>query len=111
MLEERGNIINKVEEQLRFWKSYIFSDTGADITKKVSHTINGKKTGKATGLYELPTEIIKLIKDHNLKMIVGLFSIIYKSYKIRKEWLMTIIITIPKKPRKCAENILENHSL
>lgn len=51
------------------------------------------KTEKATGLDELLTEILKLFRDHNLKIIMKLFNGIYKYGIIPNKKMLTTIRT------------------
>lgn len=95
-MEESGN--NIMETELQVWKVYIelFTDqcgyigkeytnneTGPErSSEQIEHTIKDMRTVKATD--ELPTEIIKLIKDNYLIKIVEHFNRIYKSGIVKK---------------------------
>lgn len=79
---------------------------GPEIMRsEVEHAIKNAKTRKALGPDEIPTELLKLIDEENMKIIVKLFNAIYNTGVIPSDWLKSTFIAIPKKhrARKCSE--------
>ncbi|XP_060527642.1 uncharacterized protein LOC132702840 [Cylas formicarius] len=122
LVDENGDIMD-TKEKLKVWKNYveqlyedqrdeesseyICDDIGPEITKdEVEHIIKEMKTGKATGLDEIPAEVLKLIDNHNIHLLTHLFNSVYKTGILPKEWLQSTFITIPKKTnaRQCSDH-------
>ncbi|XP_060520837.1 uncharacterized protein LOC132698660 [Cylas formicarius] len=123
LVDENGDIIMDTKEKLKVWKNYVeqlyedqrdeesseyvCDDIGPEITKdEVEHIIKEMKTGKATGLDEIPAEVLKLIDNHNIHLLTHLFNSVYKTGILPKEWLQSTFITIPKKTnaRQCSDH-------
>lgn len=120
--DDNGNIIFDVKEKLTRWKQYVeelFNDerpinhgvidasTGPPIMKReIERAIENAKTRKATGPDEIPTEILKLLRENGLQLLVSLFNSIYDRGVIPSDWLKSIFITIPKRSnaKECSDH-------
>uniref|UniRef100_A0A8D8YBA7 Craniofacial development protein 2 n=3 Tax=Cacopsylla melanoneura TaxID=428564 RepID=A0A8D8YBA7_9HEMI len=114
IIDEEGQLVVSKEEKKKVWERYLeelFHDTrtkvepviedysGPEIlTHEVEAAINQMKDGKAVGLDEVPTEILKLLNEEQTKIITTIFNNIYSTGKIPPEWLKSEFITLPKKP-------------
>ncbi|KAF2885479.1 hypothetical protein ILUMI_20687 [Ignelater luminosus] len=73
-------------------------DKRQEVTKEEAECVlKTLKNGKAPGLYKLPSEILKLIKEDQFHILADLFKIIYETGTIPSEWLISTFITLPKK--------------
>ena len=63
------------------------------------------KDGRAMGMDEISTEMIKALDEENIDTITKLCNIIYNTGYVPEEMKQSIFITIPKKPntQKCTE--------
>uniref|UniRef100_A0A8D8XEP5 Craniofacial development protein 2 n=1 Tax=Cacopsylla melanoneura TaxID=428564 RepID=A0A8D8XEP5_9HEMI len=114
IIDEEGQLVVSKEEKKKVWERYLeelFHDTrtkvepviedysGPEIlTHEVEAAINQMKDGKAVGLDEVPTEILKLLDEEQTKILTTIFNNIYSTGKIPPEWLKSEFITLPKKP-------------
>ncbi|XP_072384433.1 uncharacterized protein [Diabrotica undecimpunctata] len=122
LVDEKRHTIMDTENKLVVWENYkeqLFNDkpdkidneyfvekTEPEITEsEVKYTIKEMKTGKAVGPDEIPIEILQVIVDCNIHVIVELFSIMYRTGILPKEWLLSTSVTIPKKKnaRQCCD--------
>ena len=71
---------------------------GPEILLEVMEAIKQIKDGKACGLDEIPTELLKLLDKEQMKKVTGIINAIYTAGEILTEWLKSEFITLPKKP-------------
>lgn len=122
LIDEHGRLIIDKDEKKDIWKQYLeklFNDSrneqepnnnetsGPDILKEeVRSAIKQIKQGKATGLDQIPAEIIKLFDEKRMQWITDIFNSIYRTGIIPKDWLKSEFITLPKKAsaKTCEEH-------
>ncbi|KAL1447016.1 hypothetical protein WDU94_015647 [Cyamophila willieti] len=112
--DEEGNLIITKEEKKKVWEQYltglfhdvradqqpiIEDDTGPEILpEEIRAAITQMKDGKAVGLDEIPTELLKCLDEEQIRTISKIFNTIYSAGEIPTEWLKSEFITLPKKP-------------
>lgn len=78
-------------------------ESGPEITSsEVVFAIKKQNNGKAPGPDNIFAECLKILAENDsdgLQMLTDLFNRIYKSGKIPNEWLKSIFVAIPKKPK------------
>lgn len=67
------------------------------MTSEVEHMIRNAKTRKPVGPDEIPTDLLKLIDEDNIKVLVNHFNIVYDTVVLPSEWLNSTFVAIPKK--------------
>ena len=75
------------------------------LNKEVEKALQSMKKGKATGLAEISTEMLRALDDENIDVITNLCNIIYNSGVIITDLKQSIFITLPKKSKaqSCTE--------
>lgn len=68
------------------------------LRSEVTHAIKLTKSYKAPGPDGVLAEAIKCFEEDNIDLLVELFNNIYNTGSIPKDWLLSTIIMIPKKP-------------
>ena len=63
---------------------------------EIKQAIARLKSGKATGLDEIPGELLKAISGHILPFLTKYFNVLYESQNFPQEWSRSIIIPIYK---------------
>jgi Reverse transcriptase (RNA-dependent DNA polymerase) len=111
--DEEGNLVITKEEKKRVWEQYleklfydvraeppiIEDDTGPEILlEEVMAAIKQLKDGKVCGLDEIPTELLKLLDEEQMKKVTRIFNAIYTAGEIPTDWLKSEFVTLPKKP-------------
>ena len=113
-MDKEGNLLFEEADVANRWKEYItelYDDNRAEmpnfamttgyniLPEEVQKAINSMKNGKATGLDEISTEMLKALDDCNVTAITKLCNIIYNTGYIPTELEKSIFITIPKKAK------------
>lgn len=86
------------DERHNFTLENTKENAGPEITKEeILHALMALKNGKAAGPDQIPSEILKLIKEEQIHILLYLFNGIYLGGSIPDEWLISTIVTFSKK--------------
>lgn len=111
-----GNILFDQEEIQKRWVEYIgelYDDNRGQqhqeyarlgegpelLQEEVKQAIRQMKNGKAAGIDEITTEMLKALDNYGIGKLTELCNVIYKSGNIPQELMNSIFIALPKKPR------------
>ena len=125
---QSGNCIKSKDGRLLFekedikarWCEYtgeLFADVRPDkpeppnldgppiLRAEVEQAIKNAKSGKAAGSDEITAEMIKALEDFGSEKLTELFNDIYQSGCLPEDFLESVFITLPKKPkaRDCSD--------
>ena len=69
------------------------------IQSEVRKALKSSQTGKAPGKDGITTEMLKQLEEFGIEKLTELYNEIYSTGHIPEELLISVYITLPKKPR------------
>ena len=117
---KEGKILFERDKVLERWSEYVgdlFADTRPAlptpsnnegppiIPAEVRNALRKTQSGKAPGEDGITTEMLKQLEDYGVEKLTELYNDIYTTGHIPEELLLSVYITLPKKPRatECAD--------